>query len=479
MIKIIFIISIFFSTTISFSQSLLISNSVQSKTRSSGEDLIESLSLKEGLVNPYCKGIDDCLIYQKSNNISASTLPSDIMRDLKSMLKEKLRLKYKEISGQYKISYRDLDSIQRKQSIIYYRLNNMSIIIDTSVSIDSRKQMFDSLSALAGELNVLKNKLDYVQWEFLDINDRLIRYDTSSFIKSKIDSIPEGSANNAVIYNAVKNELDNTLESFSSDLKNNQVQKKELDSTQNSISITFNRLLKKYIVSKEIPKKGIEFGALPSINSVLGSKQLNPNISVHGFYQGTADDKPSKYAELKFFTGTLNTNEFSVIKTLFVPETSSWGISGKFTWGFSPAQDDSKKKIIGLNLETHYLSKKIKSDTLKESPTFSPGLVQIKTGLEIAVIPNTVSLYTNVNSINFLDNLDDFNKTFQEQKKSIGFVDFGVKMLLGANDESLKKIGLKLLIDFSGIVNGGDVNSFINSEDKIIPVIRIGGRVDL
>jgi hypothetical protein len=90
-----------------------------------------------------------------------------------------------------------------------------------------------------------------------------------------------------------------------------------------------------------------------------------------------------------------------------------------------------------------------------------------------------LSLYANANSISFLDNLDSFNGTYPNHKSSIGFVDFGVKMLLGTNDESLSKLGLRLLIDFSGIVNGGDVDSFIKSEDKIIPVIKIGGRIDL
>ena len=92
-----------------------------------------------------------------------------------------------------------------------------------------------------------------------------------------------------------------------------------------------------------------------------------------------------------------DTNSSSYTSKFFIPEASQFGFTADFNFGFLPASIDvtgNSKKLIGINLSFYYLQKQLTTrDSLRS--VFSTGMIQVKTGLEIIVVRNALSVYGN------------------------------------------------------------------------------------
>jgi hypothetical protein len=370
---------------------------------------------------------------------------------------------------------KQINDIQGQQAALYYRINNIPIILDTGYTRNIREQIFDSLTLLAQDLHSYKRNLDILHDRISNFEDLVAGTLLDS--AQSVANLNTGTTSNPSpffiaqqnAYSAT-NQVGRVLPALISQIQTANTTLQNLVKRWNQF---VNTVLKKKPITKVQPAT---FGALPSLNTVLGTRQLVPNIDIHG--SAKYGDETSKYGEIRFFTGAVGNGDQSTLKNLFFPETSTWGISGKFTWGFLSTAD-KKSKTLGLNLEAHYLVKRIKTDTVSTSPTYSPGLVHVKGGFELLIIKEILSGYININALAPMDNLDGFNERFNVNKDIFGFVDFGFKMLLSTDKDPIKDSGFKLLVDFGAIVNGGDVNHFINSQSKIIPTLRLGVRKDI
>jgi hypothetical protein len=222
-----------------------------------------------------------------------------------------------------------------------------------------------------------------------------------------------------------------------------------------------------------------ELGAVPGLSSILGQKEVNLNLSVLGFKK-VESGSSSIYGEVKLFTSGIKTDSTQNLRTLFLPEASNFGITGKINIGLGLVNNDSTRnnKVFGINLEFNLLGKKIKPDNSNTENSITPLVFHTKTGLEFIAIKNFLSLYANVNTITTLDNVEKFKINLNTTKLFRGFVDFGARILLAPTDSKLESLGLKFKLDLGFISNGNNIKSIIKSDDLIIPTFRFGLQKD-
>lgn len=364
------------------------------------------------------------------------------------------------------------DSLIKSQAALYYKNNNLIIILDTSTTIDDKEKVFNAIAVLSGEMYVLKRDLDNYQRRVSDLEKEITIYKYDSFF-APIDSV-------ASSYDKINKDL----KKFNDDVT--EVQGKLF----NSDTVVFRHIIQDWnkIVSNVLPsnrknedakQKETELGALPGLSSIVGQREVNFNLAVLGF-QKVQSETSAIYGEIKLFTSSIKTDSVQNLRTLFLPEASSFGVTGKINIALGIISDNKIKnqKRFGINLEFNLLGKKLKPDNSNKENSFNPIVFHTKTGFEFIAVKNILSIYTNVNTLTIFDNVKNYKTSLNTDKVFRGFIDFGTRMLLAPSDNSLSKLGLKLKIDLGFIANGGDIKAIIKSDDLVVPTFKFGLQKD-
>jgi len=466
-----------------FAQSLLESNS-KSTRGSEKEHLNQKIeSLKEnylydpgkcyllpGFCNPVREFTNLPEIRSAESQIAAaltrrdSTMVKLLLEKLIISFNNDITEKKKQMIKQADLFLKKIDSLQKNEARLYYKNNNLAIIIDTGYNINSKQNLWDSLSFIAGEMYILKRDLDNLYSTVSAYQKDTLFYDLSYFslsVSNNIDSVINKAKEKFSDINARTTFIGKNI--------------KNADSIFYNLSKKWDNVLETFKNNKE-SKTGTrtDLGALPGLSAILGQKEVNLNISVLGS-QLISNEKSSIYGEIRLFTSGIKTDSIQNRKTLFLPEASTFGISGKLNFGFGPIRQVENAKRIGINMEFHILGKKIKPDNTKDETSISPLVFHTKTGLEIIAIKNILSIYFNINTLTPLDKVADYRSGLSIKKNFFGFVDFGTRMLLIPKENFG---GLKLKVDLGFISNGGEIKSILQSEDLVIPTFRLGLQKD-
>jgi len=219
------------------------------------------------------------------------------------------------------------------------------------------------------------------------------------------------------------------------------------------------------------------FGAMPNLTSVLGSREIYPNISLLGNRPFQLDGRPL-LGEIRLFTSAIsNSNQDTSTSSsskrmgdLYVSEASSFGILMAFTMGIWTVSKDNDYNRLGLNVNSGYLGKVF---TNSENSSFTVGTWHNKIGLQFQVIKNILSFYTNYNTLVFLDNLQEFEENYHKPAGFYDFFDIGFKTSIALSSDKNSNIFLNL--NFIGARNE-DIQRLTPTKDRWIPNLKVGFR---
>ncbi|MBN8576736.1 MAG: hypothetical protein J0L66_07315 [Cytophagales bacterium] len=254
--------------------------------------------------------------------------------------------------------------------------------------------------------------------------------------------------------------LSNNLESFGKDFKLFSAEVRTADS----------RIKAKRELYKE-RTKNTDFGAIPGLAAVFGQREVVPNITLLGSrkFENKSNKDNSQYGELRFFTGAVATNkDVTRASSLFIVETSSFGFTSNFTYGFVGYQkgkvNDTKK--VAINVSMNFLGKNLQSDTVTN---FSVSMFHGKLGGEYLFV-NKGSIYFNWCGLLIIDEVKKFGEHFNNDTQIKTFSEIGARFYLDLSSDA----NLSLKVDLNFIYQNERVKELTQNQDVFIPNIRIG-----
>ncbi len=178
------------------------------------------------------------------------------------------------------------------------------------------------------------------------------------------------------------------------------------------------------------------------------------------------------FVESKVFTAVENTSEIESevqFKSLFVPQASSFGFTNGLTAFFYEPDEKNESFVPVFNMQIAYVGKNMKPDSLT---SYTLGMFHITTGMELSFLQK-LSLYANWNTLYYADNISEFKSMYPQKDYRDGFLDLGIKSLLELHDNTVSN---SIVLDLGFIMVNGDIASFTNTADKVIPNIKIAFR---
>ena len=240
----------------------------------------------------------------------------------------------------------------------------------------------------------------------------------------------------------------------------------------NEISKDINGRLKKYQSKESGDQYYSIFGGFKKILEEEGS--FIPEINVFAqkkFGQPTFGG----YGQIRLFTGAgISNNNFNTKLNFFVPEASSYGIVTDFGLGFNlntmdgkPSRNAQKKlKDFGVNTSFYVMGKNLKAT---DSLNIKPSVILWKTGLEILPFQNFFSLRANINGLFTANRSLDLKTYFPNSQQTYWFTDIAFSALLDIKETS----NFKIKFDFNLIFLNEKTQAFLDTEDKILPQVKL------
>ena len=217
--------------------------------------------------------------------------------------------------------------------------------------------------------------------------------------------------------------------------------------------------------------KDANFGAIPGLAAIFGQREVVPNITVLGskIFDSQKDRDNLLYGELKFFTAAMpNNKDVTRASSLFIVETSSFGFSSNFSYGFVTMSNGtiSDNRKLSINTSVNYLGKNLQPDSTNN---FSTSLLLAKIGLEYLIV-NKGSLYFNWCGLGIIDNIESFEKYYDNSHPFKIYTEFGSRFYLDLSSDA----NLSLKIDLNFIYQNERIKEITNTKDVLIPNVRIG-----
>lgn len=242
-------------------------------------------------------------------------------------------------------------------------------------------------------------------------------------------------------------------------------------------SVGYEAKLKNYIsLKKKEEVKTSDFGAFPRLTSILGKREIIPQLQLYGSYK-TENATKSFEGNIDLSVGPNNTPDTANLYSIFIQRASKFLVHTSFVWSFMPvgkSDKDSLAKKLGICLDVSFATKNFIFDTTKNTRIISSSVLYTKAGLEFGIIPKRLSVYGNINTATMLDKIDEFKAGTGIDSKFFGFIDCGAKLYLDPTPHSQVANDLFIYCNLNFIINGGDVKRVTKSNDLVIPSIQIG-----
>lgn len=314
----------------------------------------------------------------------------------------------------------------------------------------------------------IQHFLDSAYFSLSQINDSLLRRvnDISTLVKSyekEIEKLSKASSRELLVTNdadKLNAAVNGSIVDFGKDFK--------VFSTLIAVAdVQINSKREAYVEKA----KSSDFEAIPGLAAVFGQREVVPNITILGSrkFDSKSDKDNSMYGELKFFTGAVASNkEVTKASSLFIVETSSFGFTSNFSYGFvgykNGKVDDSKK--VGINFSINYLGKNLQPDTLNN---FSVSLFLGKVGGEYLFV-NKGSVYFNWCGMVVIDEIEKFEKHYNNETQLKTYSEIGARFFLDLSSDA----NLSLKVDLNFIYQNERIKEIAGNKDLFIPNIRIG-----
>ncbi|MBE9460544.1 hypothetical protein ACFP1I_02450 [Dyadobacter subterraneus] len=439
-------------------------------------------------------------------NSSINSLQSNLLKlDSVNNLSDSLKILSKKL----------IPDLRTKLGKNIFVLGSMHTLFDSSFSLKTRQEINDSLSDISVNYQILNQDatdlLKDVEKEMTSRDDRAINIkDLQSRLKTLFELVNRKVDLKDV---AILTQQDSLLKNIQSsiDIIDNQV-KTKLGLVKSDKE--YRKLIERYLYQykeynrnsklfedfqkrrfKELKKKTrdkgdeMDFGALPSISQLIGqTRALNLNISVLGSYS-TSNDTIRTSFETRLFTGTIP-KELINPRSLFIPEISSFGVQVKYSVGWETRSNFGNNSYLnhkGLNFEVNLLNKKILIDSLfKSGDDLNNFVAHFKGGFEQVIVKERMSVYVNASWLSFIDNVSNFHSQYDrylkvKNKNSYWFGDFGARFLLlpGTAASDIKTGGLSIYADINFIIPGSWGRNIIQTNDKLLTIVKIGVKKSL
>ncbi len=321
------------------------------------------------------------------------------------------------IKAKHQFVYDNLSSnaTSYKNALAIYRKNVNDIIQNRDTSkIPEAQRLRDSLGlilqplviALSSEINQLDSLLnEYKQ--------------TMNYLSSE----------NYLTNDSICNGLFEKINSFT---------KATVDTSKNKIekiNTSFNELYAKLIKENTINTADpSSLAALPTFTSLFNKFQFIPEVSVlagRNLSWKSPYDLVQVSGEIRLFVSsssstTKDSSSLTDRQKVFVQSASNFGITSNFTFSAYPSKDKTFRHFA-TNLGVDIVGKNFRPDSLQQ---FNVSTLGIRGGFEWAFWKD-LSVYANLNSIMFLDRIEELNNYLGvDRNKSYLYFDVGSKFLL-------------------------------------------------
>jgi len=224
-------------------------------------------------------------------------------------------------------------------------------------------------------------------------------------------------------------------------------------------------------------------GSIENYSSFLGNFNgltvlPNVNLLIENVSKPTKS-KPEVWGAKVFAAGTKTDSADKSLRLLFV-ESSKFGFQLNYSRVlFKTKETDgvSSGRLLLLTEASYVgkdfsLSDKESNDTVK----FTSHFAHLKSGLELAIVPEMISVFANANMLFPLVERTKFSKLFANDKHQFFFLDVG--FVIRANLSG--KADTNMYFTLGAVVNNGDLRGLNNNNrDAVFPYARIGANFNL
>ncbi|MBG9377181.1 hypothetical protein I5907_13135 [Panacibacter sp. DH6] len=344
----------------------------------------------------------------------------------------------------------------------HYPIDSLQVITDFSRFTTDMSEIYADLEQLKDLNNKRLNEIESGVERMNAINN----LDTINFEK---DNLPELQLTLSKAWGKIAKDTEAITTKFKNDTTN-----------YNNISKTYDNKLKSYITPKlksELQKTS-DFGAFPQLTSVLGKREVIPQLQLYGSYN-YENKTTSVEANIGLSFAASSNADSGNIHDIFIPTASKFLIYTNFNYSFwstnqSTSNDKDSAKRLAIKLGFSFAGKNLVFDTTKKVNSINSTMLYAKGGLELGVLPKRFSIYANVNTVSLLDKIDDFKTATGINSKFFGYLDCGARFFLDPAPQAKVDLGLYIYSDINFIINGGDVKRVTHSNDLVIPSIQLG-----
>lgn len=345
-----------------------------------------------------------------------------------------------------------------------YNINSYWFVIDSTKETLSRNKFMDSLSEVYSEIRL--------ETDAMNTNTRDLEKAFEKFKSLKLQS--EKTKINSPDDYAALNLKWNDLATDTADIAKKYIElSSSLEKTVNKYNSIIRNNVKDKIKNKD--DKTTDFGAFPQLTSILGKREVIPQLQLFGSYLHQNSTK-SFEGNIGLSFAPNGTSDTANLYSLFLANASKFLIHSNFVWSFAPVgtANHDTANLLGIRMEVNFAAKNLVLDTVKGVRSISSTLLYTKTGLEFGVLPKRLSLYANANTVTLLDKVAEFQESTGLKTKLFGYVDCGAKFYLDPTPNAKVDDKLFIYANINCIVNSGNVKKVTKTEDTVIPSIQIG-----
>jgi hypothetical protein len=453
----------------------LLLNALEDKKNTIGtKSMSQGFSYKEKLNQTDFK-IDS--FKQQNKTISSGDLKNKIQASyvaIKSILKKNkssIRLKQNEKIirdiEKNKVEYNkyidlELQNLEENDKIIFInnaKIDNVINLIDSlsNKSLDERTKIIEGLIDLK---YASKKRYDL----FKEQRDKL------EITKSKIEIL-----NNFETY---LSDSDNINNAVIEKIKEIEISKAGYDSlktkflkSHESVKAEVDKFFADNVVKKtaELSKDD----ALKISNNFLNDLILTPTITLLGSNNNT---RKNVYRETGLSIGVVSDKVAQNNLSFFYADLSTFKVNAGFNFYLQKMADTAYIKtddrgIIGFNFDLSFLGKKYFTDTTKFKESFNTTAFFLKTGIEIVLIDQILSGYSNIKAFAPVSGFEPFRDFKQTNNTLYSTIDFGFNFLLNPKE---KGNGFNILLNLNFLINNNDVKVFTKYDGFLVPSVKIG-----
>lgn len=231
-----------------------------------------------------------------------------------------------------------------------------------------------------------------------------------------------------------------------------------------------------------------EIKGIPALTSPFIAGLIVPSASVVASREITNEKSGTEWRVNLFFAGNTtkdttslqSSNKSIPLTRLLIPEISNYGLKIQATRAFNLTfleGGNSHSKNIGFIGQLNFLSKNINNADTADTKNLNVNtfFIHSKAGIEIAVVPDAISVYGLINGISSITQVQNFEQYFKMANKVFLFGETGIQASLNINGDNRNF----LLFDLGLILKNDQLNTLSNDRDAVIPSIRIGYKAKL